>query len=206
VATAVDAALAAPPGTAASAIAAGPGGPVAAVAFESGTVVLHARRRSRQPSLDVHALARDAEVLAERLARAGARLAGEVALAAGRIDAAIGASAAEGVDALPQEAGLEGRISYRKGCYLGQEIMARIEGRGTLRRGLARLELESAPAHASEREVRDEAGRAVGRVGTAAWTPAGWAALAVLRLDLSPGAPLRTLGVAARLAAWPQPS
>ena len=41
---------------------------------------------------------------------------------------------------LPQEGGLdEAAISYSKGCYLGQEVMARIKSRGSVRRALVRV-------------------------------------------------------------------
>jgi len=41
---------------------------------------------------------------------------------------------------LPNEGGLEAvAISYSKGCYLGQEVMARVKNRGRVRRGLVRV-------------------------------------------------------------------
>ena len=41
---------------------------------------------------------------------------------------------------LPQEAGLEGAaISFQKGCYLGQEVMARLKAMGQVRRQLWRV-------------------------------------------------------------------
>jgi tRNA-modifying protein YgfZ len=177
-------------------------GPSAAVSvpFGSASVLVHARRRGAVPSLDLHLLARDLPRVWSAIAAVGARPAGEVALAAARVQAGIAASAAEGRDALPQEAGLADRVSYRKGCYLGQEIMARIEARGSLRRGLARLALHGTPRAGAEREVEDADGRVVGTVGTAAHLPAaGWQALAVLRLEVEAGAPLRALGTEARL-------
>jgi folate-binding protein YgfZ len=39
----------------------------------------------------------------------------------------------------PQEAGLDEAVSYEKGCYLGQEIVARIHYRGGVHRGLQSL-------------------------------------------------------------------
>jgi hypothetical protein len=40
---------------------------------------------------------------------------------------------------LPNEGGLEAvAVSYSKGCYLGQEVMARLRTRGRVRRRLAR--------------------------------------------------------------------
>jgi folate-binding protein YgfZ len=41
--------------------------------------------------------------------------------------------------AFPQEAGLDDAVSYEKGCYLGQEIVARIHFRGGVHRGLRGL-------------------------------------------------------------------
>ncbi|HLS29133.1 MAG TPA: hypothetical protein VK041_10815 [Opitutales bacterium] len=47
---------------------------------------------------------------------------------------------------LPQEAALDKTaISFTKGCYLGQEVMARIRSMGQVRRVFAKVELDSAP-------------------------------------------------------------
>lgn len=50
-----------------------------------------------------------------------------------------------GDDTFPQETGLEDAVSYTKGCYLGQEVVARIHYRGGVQRHLRRLRL-SGPA------------------------------------------------------------
>jgi folate-binding protein YgfZ len=39
----------------------------------------------------------------------------------------------------PQECGLDDWVSYTKGCYLGQEVMARIQSMGSLRRSLRKI-------------------------------------------------------------------
>ena len=118
-----------------------------------------------------------------------------------RVQAAAATAAGEaGPGVLPQEAGLEHLVSYRKGCYLGQEIMARIEARGKLQRGLRKLTLDSLP----EQDGRDITcgGRKVGRLGTVAASPSGgWLALAVMRLDVDGSAELEVGGTTARLAA-----
>lgn len=45
-----------------------------------------------------------------------------------------------GPDDLPHEAGLEHvGVSFQKGCYLGQEVMARVEATGRVRRRLVRV-------------------------------------------------------------------
>jgi aminomethyltransferase len=44
---------------------------------------------------------------------------------------------------IPLEAGLNSAISFTKGCYIGQEIIARMESRGQLARRLVKLESEA---------------------------------------------------------------
>lgn len=45
-------------------------------------------------------------------------------------------------DTMPVEANLDDAISYTKGCYIGQEVIARIEGRGHVNRKLVGLLLD----------------------------------------------------------------
>jgi tRNA-modifying protein YgfZ len=62
---------------------------------------------------------------------------------------------------LPNEAGLEGdALSYTKGCYLGQEVMARLKSMGQVRRRLLRVRGRGVevppvpgPLYLSERQV-----------------------------------------------------
>lgn len=90
----------------------------------------------------------------------------------------------EALGELPQEVGLEERVSYKKGCYLGQEIMARLEARGNTRYRLMALRGEGLEAGAEVR--RGE--KAVGRVGTVALSPQdGPLALALLRKEVQDG-------------------
>ncbi len=134
------------------------------------------------------------------LAGAGATLVGEDALDAARVAARVPTAGSEGGEGvLPQEAGLEGALSYRKGCYLGQEIMARIEARGTLRRALAVLAIEgpqgAAELRSGERPDVLYQGKVVGRVGTLARMPNGeLRAMAVLRTDLPADADMTVAG------------
>ncbi len=52
-----------------------------------------------------------------------------------------------GPDNFPQETGIEEAVSYTKGCYLGQEVVARIHYRGAVQKVLRRLAFEGeAPA------------------------------------------------------------
>jgi hypothetical protein len=171
--------------------------------FAGAKVLMHPSRRSLAMGFDLHVLTKDAAQLFNVLQDYGAVPAGEKALELARIEAGIAAvetEAGEGV--LPQEAGLEHAVSYQKGCYLGQEIMARIEARGNLRRSLQGLMLEAMPDSAM-REISLE-GKVVGRLGAVAEHPElGIIALSVLRNDLDEAAVLKIGDISARRCALP---
>ncbi len=87
---------------------------------------------------------------------------------------------------IPQEAGLNERaVSFTKGCYVGQETVARLYYRGKPNRHLRGLRLTAAA------ETGDEItfdGRTVGRLGSVARSPAlGPIALALVRREAPPG-------------------
>ena len=144
-------------------------------------------------TVDVALLARDLREPWHALLAGGVRPVGERALTAARVAHGVATVRAEGAHGLPQETGLADRVHPRKGCYLGQEIMARVEARGRLRRGLYGLVLDGplpALGLASAWRVEGADGAAVGVVCSAA--PArdgdGWWALAVLRHDAAEAA------------------
>jgi folate-binding protein YgfZ len=87
---------------------------------------------------------------------------------------------------IPQEAGLNERaVSFTKGCYVGQETVARLFYRGKPNRHLRGLRL-SGPAAGGDVLRRGE--KEVGRIGTAVVSPAfGPIALAILRREAEPG-------------------
>jgi folate-binding protein YgfZ len=88
---------------------------------------------------------------------------------------------------IPQEAALNERaVSFTKGCYVGQETVARLYYRGKPNRHLRGLRLSAPsstgdPIHLGEREV--------GRLGSVAQSPRyGWIALALVRREAPVGA------------------
>jgi len=87
---------------------------------------------------------------------------------------------------IPQEAGLNERaVSFTKGCYVGQETVARLHWRGKPNRHLRGLRL-SAPAPTGTPLRLGE--RDVGRLGSVAVSPAhGPIALAIVRREAGPG-------------------
>ena len=77
-------------------------------------------------------------------------------------------------------------MSFTKGCYVGQETVARLHYRGKPNRHLRGLRL-SAPAATGEELRLGE--RVVGRVGSAVVSPGlGPIALALVRREAEPGA------------------
>ena len=88
---------------------------------------------------------------------------------------------------IPQEAGLNERaVSFTKGCYVGQETVARLHYKGKPNRHLRGLRL-SVPADSGE-ELR-LAERSVGRLGSSVVSPKlGPIALALVRREAAPGA------------------
>jgi folate-binding protein YgfZ len=88
---------------------------------------------------------------------------------------------------IPQEAALNERaVSFTKGCYVGQETVARLRWKGKPNRHLRGLRL-SAPATTGEELRLGE--RVVGHVGSVARSPLhGPIALALVRREAEPGA------------------
>jgi tRNA-modifying protein YgfZ len=88
---------------------------------------------------------------------------------------------------IPQEAGINERaVNFEKGCYIGQETVARLHYRGKPNRHLRGLRLAK-PVEAGAVVRLGE--RELGRVGTAVLSPAhGPIALAILRKEAEPGA------------------
>lgn len=109
-----------------------------------------------------------------------------------------------GTETMPAEAGVvERAVSFTKGCYIGQETVARLHYKGKPNRHLRGLRF-SAPARpgASLRLGEKE----VGTVGSAALSPAlGPIGLAILRREAGPGAELAVGedGVTATVVALP---
>ena len=71
-------------------------------------------------------------------------------------------------------------VNFKKGCYVGQEVTARMKHKATLKRGLVKVAVEGA---APPGTAIMAGGREVGRL----FTQAGGAGLAVVRLDQAQG-------------------
>ena len=109
-----------------------------------------------------------------------------------------GTGSAEGYDALRAQAGVpeagadfalqdafphdilfdkSGGVSFKKGCYVGQEVVSRMQHRATARRRLVTVSADSALPETGT-EIRT-GGKAIGALGTVA----GHTGLAIIRID-----------------------
>lgn len=90
---------------------------------------------------------------------------------------------------IPQEgADVAGSVDFAKGCYLGQELVARIDSRGHVNKRLAGLLVAGSAVPAAGSEVT-VGGRPVGTVTSAAWSPERGTvvALAMIRMEVAHG-------------------
>jgi folate-binding protein YgfZ len=104
-------------------------------------------------------------------------------------------------DAFPHETNMDRLhgVDFDKGCYVGQEVVSRMQHRGTARTRTVRLILDDSPPEAGVVIVAGD--KPVGTMGSSA----GGMGLALVRIDrvadaLDAGAPLTAGGIAIRLA------
>ena len=144
------------------------------------------------PRLSLLIPAAAAAELWRALCCAGALPAGSLLFNALRVRAGLPATGSELTsDYIPLELGLWDEVSFSKGCYTGQEIIARMESRGQLAKMLVRL--RPAAAVKAPAELLHE-GRVAGRLTSSVTAPDGERhALGVLRrAQALPGALLQT--------------
>lgn len=155
--------------------------------------------------IDLIAMATEADRVRAALLEAGAVEVGPEAVEVLRIEAGTPRYGTE-MDSgtMPAEAGIvERAVDFEKGCYIGQETVARLHYRGKPNRHLRGLRL-SAPADPGLPLRLGE--KEVGRIGGSCVSPVlGPIALAILRREAEPGAELAVGedGVTARVVDLP---
>jgi folate-binding protein YgfZ len=155
--------------------------------------------------IDLIAAAAEAGRLRDGLLAAGAVEVDAAAAEIVRIEAGRPRYGAEmSSSTMPAEAGIvEAAVSFTKGCYIGQEPVARLHHRGRPNRHLRglRLDAQAAPGDALRLGEKE-----VGAVGSFCVSPAhGPIALAIVRREAEPGAELTVGedGVTARVVDLP---
>jgi folate-binding protein YgfZ len=105
-------------------------------------------------------------------------------------------------DTIPQEAGINERaVSFSKGCYVGQETVARLHYKGKPNRHLRGLRLSEPARRGDEITLGD---KAVGRLGSTCESPRhGPIALALVRREAAPGDEVLVAGSPATVVELP---
>lgn len=158
--------------------------------------------------LDVLPMAADVATIRTSLLAAGAV---ETAEAAAEILRVETGRPRFGIDAddstMPEEAGIVDRaVSFKKGCYVGQETVARLHWKGKPNRHLRGLRSTTPLIPGTPVTILREDGtlREIGHVGTAVISPRlGPIALALLRREAEPGASVTAGDVEADVIALP---
>jgi folate-binding protein YgfZ len=155
--------------------------------------------------IDLIAAAEDSDRLRETLLGAGAVEVGPEAIEILRIEAGVPRFGAEmGTETMPAEAGIvEDAVSFTKGCYIGQETVARLHYKGKPNRLLRGLRLSAPAAPGAVLRIGE---KEVGALGSACVSPAlGAIGLAIVRREAEPGDELAVGedGVTARVVDLP---
>jgi folate-binding protein YgfZ len=154
----------------------------------------------------VSVAAEDRDGLEGLLAARGVPRGDAAAFEAARIEAGTPAAADIPDKTLPQELGRDAwAISFTKGCYLGQETVARIDALGHVNRRLVAVAFPAAATPAAGLEVRSQ-GDVVGRLTSACLSPAlgcGLGLALVQAKALDGGRPLDVGGGRARIVTGP---
>ena len=168
--------------------------------FQGGEVALARATHTAEDGFDLFVDADDAEALWDALVAGGARPAGFDALEVLRVEAGVpryGVDASE-ANVVLEVVDEEEAVSYTKGCYAGQEIIARIHWRGHVAKRLAGLVFDrdaEPPADARIKSCAED--REVGRITSTVFSPRlrRQVALGLVKYDhLAPGTEVKIFG------------
>jgi folate-binding protein YgfZ len=139
-----------------------------------GEIYVTALTRLRSRGLDVFVPAHAMEEAAARLLARGGRLCGWQALETARIEAGLPRFGADMDETNLAPEALDTRaISYAKGCYIGQEVIARIRTYGQVAKSLRGLRFHGDEKEAPARGAKLFLGqKEVGSITSAVWSPA----------------------------------
>jgi folate-binding protein YgfZ len=178
--------------------------------LEGVAVGVRREARGREPRFELEAASPDRDALVAALTRVGATLglvsACDAAVDCARVeDGELAWGVDYGEESFPQETGEEAAVSFTKGCYLGQEVVARIHYRGGVQRQARGLRFAGAPPALGAELLHD--GRPCGRVTSLAISPRhGAIGLALVHRRAEPPAELAVAGGGtATLVALPFP-
>lgn len=145
---------------------------VATSEWRQQTVTVLRATHTGEDGFDLVVSAQHARALWEALVAAGARPFGHDALNILRIEAGL---PRYGIDmdetTVVTEANLDDAVSYTKGCYIGQEIIARIKYRGHVAKKLVGVIFDRAVKLENDVKIRSLDDKEIGRITSATLSP-----------------------------------
>jgi folate-binding protein YgfZ len=177
---------------------------VARIDWQDAELTIIRATHTREDGFDVFTPKSSAEAFRAAVVSAGARPVGSDAFETLRIEAGI---ARYGIDMdetnVVTEASLDDAVSFTKGCYIGQEIIARIKYRGHVAKKLTGLVFEDEVGLQGGAKIFSEH-REIGRVTSPAFSPrlSRTVALGYVKYDyLKPGTGVKVISSETEIAA-----
>jgi folate-binding protein YgfZ len=168
---------------------------VASADWQGKQVTIIRATLTAEDGFDLFVDAKDAETLRDAFIKAGAQPIADETIEMLRLEAGI---ARYGIDMdetnVVTETDLDDAVSFTKGCYIGQEIIARIKYRGHVAKKLAGLIFEGEVSLESGAKIFSVDDKEIGRVTSAGFSPrlARTVALGYVKYDyLAPGTSVR---------------
>jgi folate-binding protein YgfZ len=125
-----------------------------------------------EEGIDVVVNHKDAAELSEAFVKAGATTVGAETFEKLRIEAGVGLFGQDMDETnVVTEANLDDSVSFTKGCYIGQEIIARIKYRGHVAKKLTGLSFEGGKLVDVGTVIRSVAGKDIGRITSVTLSP-----------------------------------
>jgi len=149
--------------------------PVAALEIANTTVKAVSHQRTSQPGFDLLVPKDTVPATLEHLVAEGATTVSAHILDAMRIEAAIPLHGTDFDDStIPQEACLNDALHWSKGCYVGQEVIARLEHRGHTNKELRQLQITGNTLPDPGAAIYPDPGaeKSVGKITSASHIPA----------------------------------
>ena len=142
------------------------------IAWQESEVTIVRATHTGEDGFDLILNAGDASSLWDALHAAGARPVGYDALEILRIEAGLPRYAVDMDETnVVTEAALDDAVSYTKGCYIGQEIIARIKYRGHVAKKLSGLMFNQAEKVELGASVQSTDGKEIGRITSVTYSP-----------------------------------
>ena len=148
-----------------------PGRNTARVTSEYGELTVIRGSHTGEDGIDLIVDANQATGLWTALQNAGARPVGYDAFEILRIEAGLPRYGVDMDETNVVTEALDDAVSYTKGCYIGQEIIARIKYRGHVAKKLSGLQFQHAAKVAVGAVIKSPDGKEIGRVTSSVYSP-----------------------------------